>query len=955
MKQETILLDNNISFTGYENEYVFEKIKSGTFYENDLLLRWTDSINENSIVFDIGANLGNHTLFFSKIKNAKKVYSFEPVKKNYELLERNCKDNSCTQVELFNFGLGAQNGFANMTDNVHNFGAIELNESYDGVIKIYTIDELNLPGPDFVKIDVEGFEIKVLKGMHRTLTQYCPDLWIEVRPDTFHDVNSLLMIYGYKIIDFDDKFNLYYSTSEEKKEINLEKVLNSFYSNVQYAEKEMWAAKKYESQFLYEQNKVLELKKSLEKKESQFQYEQKKANELLESLKKKESQFQYEQKKANELLDSLKQKESQYLSEQNKVKDISIELSNLQEKLQEAEKDILSKNLYIEDLHHENNVAKEAITELEDALNQEKNNSETYKNSSMKYCSQFLYEQKKCESLSTELTLYKSSKLYKVQKKIWTIKSKMRFYTKKHVYKLAYKVYRVIEPYPSLVRLAYKVNDKLKIVNNKDEARQIYHESKDGTVAWKNSVLSAKKIKDLKIAAILDEFSYNCFKYECNLITFEPNNWLEIFENEKPDLFFCESAWSGIDSNKRPWKGKIYSSINFPKENREVLLSILQYCKEHNIPTIFWNKEDPSHYEDKVHDFVKTAVLFDHIFTTAEECVERYKNEYGHKSVHSLMFATQPKMFHPMEEFERTDEIIFAGSWYSYHEQRCKEMEEIFDKILSSGKNLVIYDRYYGDPDPNHIYPEKYAPYIRPALPFEEINKAYKGSDIALNITTVTESETMFARRVFELASCNTAIISNYSVGIERVFGDNVIFTDRDLDFSNLDKKREANLINVLSNHTYKNRLEQLLTDIGYDFVPENNSVAVIYTVKNKEELNRAVNNFRSIVYTNKSFKVLYDDSSLDISFLRYLEETGYEFYCKSYLTKYNKMISNDSSYVVYANNNLRNDFIEKSIIHFTYLSSTQVVLQTDDGYRIVSCDKLDNLETINYLMKLDV
>ena len=128
--------DKIINFTGYKNEYVFEKIKSGVFYENELLEKWTDCIDENSIVFDIGANLGNHTVFFSKVKNVKEIHSFEPVKKNFELLEKNCIDNLCPQVHLYNIGLGERSGFANMSDNEANFGAIELNVSSDGNIEI---------------------------------------------------------------------------------------------------------------------------------------------------------------------------------------------------------------------------------------------------------------------------------------------------------------------------------------------------------------------------------------------------------------------------------------------------------------------------------------------------------------------------------------------------------------------------------------------------------------------------------------------------------------------------------------------------------------------------------------------------------------------------------------------------------------------------------------------------
>lgn len=643
----------------------------------------------------------------------------------------------------------------------------------------------------------------------------------------------------------------------------------------------------------------------------------------------------------------------------SKIKMLQKKNENYEKNLEELKQEMVVKtntletdiknleSLYQDEKNHNEKATRE-IMELSEKLKNCMISSEDYKKSSMKYCSAYQYEQKKCESLKNELEQYKSSKAYKLQHKLWRIKSDTRFYTKKHIYKLAYKIYRIIEPYPPLVRLAYKVNDKLQIVKDKDEARQIYQASKN-QVTWQHNTLKTKKIKELKIAAILDEFSYNCFKYECNLLVIEPDNWLDIFESEQPDIFLCESAWSGADNERRPWKGKIYSSVNFSKENRTVLLSILSYCQEHGIPTVFWNKEDPSHYDDKIHNFVDTAVKFDHIFTTAEECVERYKEEYGQKSVHTLMFATQPKLFNPIEKYNRTDEVIFAGSWYVYHEERCREMEEIFDKILDSGKKLVIYNRYYGDSDPNHVFPKKYEPYIRPALPFEEIDKAYKGSEIALNITTVTESETMFARRVFELASCNTAIISNYSAGIEKVFGDNIIFTDRELDFSNLEEKKAANLENVLTYHTYSNRLEQMLNDIGYEYLLEDRSVSIYYCIENKDGLEKAIKNFQNITYIDKYLKIIYNDQNLDVNLIRNLETSKVEFYCSSYLKKYNKKTNDASAYVVYANNDLHANFIDRVICHYSYLEDDKYCVQNDFGFKIVD-DVTPN--TVNWIKK---
>lgn len=86
-----------------------------------------------------------------------------------------------------------------------------------------------------------------------------------------------------------------------------------------------------------------------------------------------------------------------------------------------------------------------------------------------------------------------------------------------------------------------------------------------------------------KIASVLDDFSYTCFKYEANFIQLDANNWENTLISEKPDLLFIESAWNRT------------FDILFREKNKRVNspLKLVDWCKKHNIPTVFWNKEDP--------------------------------------------------------------------------------------------------------------------------------------------------------------------------------------------------------------------------------------------------------------------------------------------------------------------------------------------------------------------------
>lgn len=400
---------------------------------------------------------------------------------------------------------------------------------------------------------------------------------------------------------------------------------------------------------------------------------------------------------------------------------------------------------------------------------------------------------------------------------------------------------------------AKKVNDKFQLFKKENLAKKP-HSIKQ---------IPSKLASNYKVAFIADEFTYNSFKDEFDAIVIEPSNWKNLFAEQKPDIFFCESAWSGVDSKRRPWQGKIYTSKNWKKENRTVLLEILDYCKKEGIPTVFWNKEDPTHFTDRVHDFIATAKEFDYVFTTAEECCELYRKEYGVKNVFALPFATNPRQFNPIETKPRSNKIVFAGSWYANHEQRSALMESVLDALIDSGYELEIYDRYYGSVDELHKWPEKYSKFIRPSLSHELMPEVYRSSHFGLNFNTVTDSVTMFARRVFELMSSNTLVISNYSKGVDKIFGDLVIFADKEPDrlksltSKEIENIRERSLQLVLEKHTYTNRWKEILTKIGVPWIQESEGLTLVCRVSTDEDVGRALDYYQNFYAGNGESQLL--------------------------------------------------------------------------------------------------
>ena len=272
--------------------------------------------------------------------------------------------------------------------------------------------------------------------------------------------------------------------------------------------------------------------------------------------------------------------------------------------------------------------------------------------------------------------------------------------------------------------------------------------------------------KQPRVAFICDEMTWQDFEPFADCIFLHPKVWKKQLEQFRPDIFFCESAWSGIEAYPNVWRGRIYRDQRVNFENRDVLLDILAYCRKRGIRTVFWNKEDPTYFGHPIYDFMDTALRFDCIFTTAGECIDGYRAG-GHDRVALLPFGVNTRMFHPEESIRKENRIMFAGSWFAEHTDRCKALEKLLDYAISQGWKLDIYDRNSNTQDQRFAFPEKYAPYLRPAVPFAQMPEVYRQYTHAINVNTVVGSPTMLSRRVLQLAASGVTILSNDAQGLQ--------------------------------------------------------------------------------------------------------------------------------------------------------------------------------------------
>lgn len=369
---------------------------------------------------------------------------------------------------------------------------------------------------------------------------------------------------------------------------------------------------------------------------------------------------------------------------------------------------------------------------------------------------------------------------------------------------------------------------------------------------------------DFKVATVIDEISYSCFKYECDLYRVSRRNFRKEVDDFKPDVLFVESAWHG---NNGEWEGVVSAAGSD-------LSDLVQHCKSNGIPTVFWCKEDPPQYET----FKKAAALFDWVFTTDINCVPKYKADLGHENVDVLMFAVQPKLQNPLRPKEgKLNRVCFAGIYYkTKFFERQKLFEELADAAMAFG--LDIYDRFsYVKNTDAYKYPDKYKAVLKPYVPYDDLVELYKRYDVVINLNSVSDSDTMFSRRVFDAVACGVCVLSTPSSGMEKLFGDIVgVARSRQeaeeflmkvlSDSLYRDKLTARGYTRIVEQHTYAGRLASVARKIGRT-LPDSNirKVSAVVVTMRPKYIDRVFDNFVKQTWPHKELIIVVNSDEADI------------------------------------------------------------------------------------------
>lgn len=190
---------------GFNKNLYFEKSQHLIFlfqnkisYEINIWNNVKSHINEGDLVFDVGGNIGQYAMRFSEVVGDKgKVLSFEPDFKNFAFLQFNANMNACKNLQCLNIGLAEEQKrieFFRDTETGGRAGSFQrefVKEHFKGFTDWVEVDVLDnviskFGMPNFVKIDVEGFEYNVIRGI-KTFQKKTKFL-IEVRESTKNDV-----------------------------------------------------------------------------------------------------------------------------------------------------------------------------------------------------------------------------------------------------------------------------------------------------------------------------------------------------------------------------------------------------------------------------------------------------------------------------------------------------------------------------------------------------------------------------------------------------------------------------------------------------------------------------------------------------------------------------------------------------------------------------------------------
>lgn len=206
----------------YKTDYIQQCILTeGNYYESlnldYICKKWNNGkigqTLKDGCILDIGANIGNHTLYYFFECGIKEAICFEPINSTYNILKRNVEINNIAKfTTLIKSAVGAFNGTGTVAHyDLNNIGSTQISIDETGTIPIVSVDSMDISSNIIlVKIDVEGFERNVIEGCIETLKKHKPYIMIEIQSENFEYISNELSKIGYHYLQLTGINYLFY-------------------------------------------------------------------------------------------------------------------------------------------------------------------------------------------------------------------------------------------------------------------------------------------------------------------------------------------------------------------------------------------------------------------------------------------------------------------------------------------------------------------------------------------------------------------------------------------------------------------------------------------------------------------------------------------------------------------------------------------------------------------------
>lgn len=276
-----------------------------------------------------------------------------------------------------------------------------------------------------------------------------------------------------------------------------------------------------------------------------------------------------------------------------------------------------------------------------------------------------------------------------------------------------------------------------------------------------------KAKSNLNILCVLDDFTASTLALEpfVHLDFARPNSLPAFYK--KYDLLLVESAWLG---HRNKWKHQVAAYPAHLERNNKKLVKLVKWAKDRNIPTVFWNKEDPFHFDQ----FIDSAKLFDYIFTTDASIIDRYQSYCPNSKIAALTFPFQPRIHFPapLEQITQPSSLFIGSYMRHMHTARQQWQDMCFKAAAPIGLTVVDRHTHRAKTQIDYKFPVIENINYKNSIPYTQTTALYHQHQQAINVNTITDSPTMFSRRLIEIMACNRLVISNTSLSIDHLFPD---------------------------------------------------------------------------------------------------------------------------------------------------------------------------------------